>query len=88
MFISRNDTFLEKEFLLHKNGKMIELEEIQEPQTIENVEAMELTEPIRIVHKWIFFLGTSPLMDCCFSLGKNIKVYLIFVLLVLFDKIG
>ena len=34
VFVSRNTTFLDREFLLDRNGQVVELEEIQEPQNI------------------------------------------------------
>ena len=44
MFISRNAIFSENEFLLDRNGKVVELEKIQEPQnapiiTVDNIPA-------------------------------------------------
>lgn len=38
LFVSRNVIFLEKEFLLDRNGRIIDLEEIQETPTPEIVE--------------------------------------------------
>ena len=38
VFVSRNATFLEKEFLLDRKGGMIELDEIREPPTTQVVE--------------------------------------------------
>ena len=32
MFVSRNATFLEEEFLSDRSGNVVELEEVQEPQ--------------------------------------------------------
>ena len=55
VFVYRNPTFLEKEFLLDRNGKIMELEEVQEPQIIsqtletqtqENTEISN-TQPLR-----------------------------------------
>ena len=34
VFVSRNETFLEKEFLLDRKGEKIELEEVRETPTI------------------------------------------------------
>ncbi|WP_036673399.1 DDE-type integrase/transposase/recombinase, partial [Pediococcus pentosaceus] len=49
VFVSRNATFLEKEFLLDRKGKMIELEEIREGPETQTVEPTP-QEPIVIEH--------------------------------------
>lgn len=49
VFVSRYVTFLEKEFLLNRKGRMIELEEVRENSTIEIIEHTP-QQPVEQVH--------------------------------------